>query len=313
MINEAKIIQRLQTKSCGFIGDDAAVLPHTNSSKYVITKDLLVEGIHFRTQYFSPQDLAHKALHVNLSDLAAMGAQPRYILCGIAVPDTLQDYAYNFLSSLSTSCQKAGVILIGGDTTAAKGYLYISITAIGLTTESNNIKYRNTAENNDLICIAGNLGWAHLGFIALENDTATAAKYKNSFLCPTAKIKEGLWLAKQTLVTSMMDISDGLYTDLKKLCAASNKSAVIDIELLQSVLDPDISLQIALEGGEDYGLLLTINQESFEKLSNEFAKIFNYNLKVIGHITDGESITFKQGEQEVDLSINSFTHFGEKG
>ncbi len=311
MINEDKIIQHLQIKSCGFIGDDATVLTHINNSRYVLTKDLLTEDVHFRTRYFTPRDLAHKALHVNLSDLAAMGAEPLYILCGISVPDTLQDYASDFLNSLTISCQEASVILIGGDTTASKNHLFISITAIGHVQEGN-IKHRSTAVRNDFICIVGNLGWAHLGFIALEKAFATDAKYISSFLRPKAKVKEGIWLGRQAAVTSMMDVSDGLYIDLKRLCVASNKSACVDIDLLQSVLEHEISLQVALEGGEDYGLLATINKESFEKLSNEFTKAFNYNLKVIGHIDDGESIIFRQGNQEVDLSINPFSHFGEK-
>lgn len=311
MISEDKIIQNLQAQSHGFIGDDAVVLPHIANDRYVITKDLLIEAVHFRTKYFTPQDLSHKALHANLSDLAAMGAKPLYILCGIAIPHTLQEYASDFLTSLATSCQAVGVVLIGGDTTASKDHLFISITAIGQVQEGN-IKYRSTAGSDDLICIIGNLGWAHLGFMALEDDIVTDANYTNSFLTPKAKIKEGVWLGRQAAVTCMMDISDGLYIDLKRLCNSSNKSAVIDIDLFGSALTPEISLQVALEGGEDYGLLMTINKELFEKLSNEFVKTFNYNLKVIGHIADGEGVAFKQGNQDVDLFINPFSHFGEK-
>lgn len=311
MINEDAIIQTLQDYSHGFIGDDASVLPHIGNGKYVISKDLLIEEVHFRIKYFTPQDLAHKALHVNLSDIAAMGSQPLYILCGISVPPHLQEYAKNVLNHLTTSCQKAGVILIGGDTTASTKHLFISITAIGLAPDGH-ITLRSTATNDDFIGIVGNLGFAHLGFIALEHSLVTKKQYISSFLRPEAKIKEGLWLRKQACVTSMMDISDGLYIDLKRLCKASKKSAVIDIDLLQAILGPEISLDLALEGGEDYGLLLTIKKNSFESLSNEFMRIFGDTLKIIGHITDGDDISFTQENQTVDLFITPFTHFGEK-
>ena len=185
MIQEDKIIKALQaTSTDGFIGDDAAVLPNVNgSNRYVISKDLLIEDVHFRTKYFTPEDLAHKALHVNLSDISAMGAEPLYILCGISIPSNLQDYAIRFLNSLAAICQNVDVTLIGGDTTASKDRLFISITAIGTAPESN-IKYRNGAKASDLICVIGNLGFAHLGFLGLEQSLTTDTKYINSFLPP---------------------------------------------------------------------------------------------------------------------------------
>ena len=313
MIQEDKIIKALQATSAdGFIGDDAAVLPNVDgSNRYVISKDLLIEDVHFRTKYFTPEDLAHKSLHVNLSDIAAMGAEPLYILCGISIPSHLQDYAHRFLNSLTTMCQYVGVTLIGGDTTASKDRLFISITAIGKAPESN-IKYRNGAKASELICIIGNLGFAHLGFLGLEQSIPTDTKYINSFLRPEAKIKEGIWLGKQFAVTSMMDISDGLYIDLKRLTSSSKKHAVLDIDLLQSHLNPDVSVQVALEGGEDYGLLVTVHKDSFEELSHRFVENFSYNLKVVGHITDGDGLSLKQNGKPVEITINHFAHFGER-
>lgn len=313
MIQEDKIIKALQATSAdGFIGDDAAVLPNVHgANRYVISKDLLVENVHFRTKYLTPEDLAHKALHVNLSDIAAMGAEPLYILCGISIPSNLQDYALRFLNSLTATCQNVGVTLIGGDTTASKDRLFISITAIGTAPESN-IKYRNGAKVGDLICIVGNLGFAHLGFLGLEQSLTTDTKYINSFLRPEAKIKEGIWLGKQFAVNSMMDISDGLYIDLRRLISSSKKHAVLDIDLLQNHLNPDVSVQIALEGGEDYGLLVTIHQDSFEELSHSFMESFGYDLKVVGHITDGDGLSFKQDNKPAEIVVNHFAHFGER-
>lgn len=313
MIQEDKIIKALQmTSAGGFIGDDAAVLPNVyESNKYVISKNLLIEDVHFRTKYFTPEDLAHKSLHVNLSDIAAMGAQALYILCGISIPSHLQDYAPRFLNALTATCQNVGVTLIGGDTTASKDRLFISITAIGTAPESN-IKYRNGAQVSDLICVIGNLGFAHLGFLGLEQSLPTDTKYINSFLRPEAKIKEGIWLGKQLAVNSMMDISDGLYIDLKRLTSSSKKHAVLDIDLLQSHLNPDVSVQVALKGGEDYGLFVTIHQDSFEELSHQFMESFGYDLKVIGHISDGDGVSFKQNGKPVEITVNHFAHFGER-
>ena len=312
MIQEDKIVQTLKATSGGFIGDDAAVLPNVDMShRYVMSKDLLVENVHFRTTYFTPEDLAHKALHVNLSDIASMGAEPLYILCGISIPSHLQDYAPRFLNSLTAACQNVGVTLIGGDTTASVDCLFISITAIGKTLESNT-KYRNGAQASDLICVIGNLGFAHLGFLGLEQSVPTDAKYLNSFLRPEAKIKEGIWLGRQPAITSMMDVSDGLYIDLKRLASNSKKHAVLDIDLLQSHLTLEVPLHIALEGGEDYGLLVTVHQESFEELSHRFMESFGYGLKVVGRIIDGDGLSFEQNGKPSELTVNHFAHFGER-
>ncbi|RZI45538.1 thiamine-phosphate kinase [Rickettsiales endosymbiont of Peranema trichophorum] len=312
MISEDKIVKSLQDSSPGaFIGNDAAILPHIDSNqRYVITKDLLVEDVHFRTKYYTPQDLAHKALHANLSDIAAMGAKPLYILCGISISHQLQKYAVDFLHSITVACDKAGVILIGGDTTASKHHLLISITALGHAPECN-LKQRSTAKNDDVICVAGDLGFAHLGFLALEQSHTIHPKYINSFLRPTAKINEGIWLGTVPSVNSMMDISDGLYVDLKRLSSSSNKQAVLDLNLLESHLTHEASVQVALQGGEDYGLLFTASRNSFDKVAHEFTQNFGYNLKVIGHITDGTGISFQRNNQYVNVTTNFFTHFGE--
>jgi thiamine-monophosphate kinase len=313
MIQEDKLIKTLQAINANkFIGDDAAILPNIIADhRLVISKDLLVEDVHFRIKYFSPEDLAHKSLHVNLSDIAAMGAKPIYILCGISIPSNLDNYALKFLNSLTAACKNVGVILIGGDTTASKDRLFISITAIGKTPVAN-IKHRNGAQSSDLICVIGNLGFAHLGFLSLEQSQTADIKYINSFLRPEAKIKEGRWLGKQLNVTSMMDISDGLYIDLKRLASSAGKHAVLDIDLLQSHLNHDVSVQIALEGGEDYGLLVTVHKDSFEELSHRFVENFGYNLKVVGHITDGDGLSLKQNGKPVEITVNHFAHFGEK-
>lgn len=308
MISEQELIGIAQEQSHGFIGDDAAVLPSLDGERYVISKDLLIEEVHFRIKYFTPQDLAHKALHVNLSDLAAMGAKPLYALCGIAIPSELQEYSRDFLKALTLSCKKAGIILIGGDTAASTQHLSISITVIG-SAKAERLKYRNSAKAGDVLCLAGNLGFAHLGFTALENNRDT--KYSSCFLRPEARIKEGLWLAEHKCITSMMDTSDGLFIDLSRLCSASGTGAIIDLNTLQDSLEPEVSLRTALEGGEDYSLLFTVNPAYLETVSKEFASQFNYSLKIIGTMTNDQAVLLHNEGGYIDLHLTPFTHFGE--
>jgi thiamine-monophosphate kinase len=274
MISESSIIKSLKIAFPEFIGDDGAVIDGCGNQKYIITKDILVEDIHFRTKYFSPSDLAHKMLHVNLSDIAAMGAAPKFIMCGIGIPEKYSSYVDELLIEFIAACKTANVILIGGDTTKAPDKFTISITAIG-ECYPKNIKYRNKAEIGDVVCVAGDLGHAHLGFVACEKSISGYSRYKNAFLRPAAKTKEGVWLGSCQFITSMMDVSDGLFIDLQRLLEASNVSGVIDVEKLKFddafkdacnifSLDP---LEIYLTGGEDYGLLFTVKSEYYKVLA----------------------------------------------
>ena len=318
MLNEEHIVHLLQKEFPEQIGDDAAILPLSNRESYVISKDLLLEDIHFRSKYQTPKSLAHKSLHVNLSDLAAMGASPRYILLGISVPTNYRNYINSFLKSFSQACKKQNVILIGGDTTKSSRKLFISITAIGIIKNAN-IKLRKNASTGDLICLAGEIGRAHLGFLMLEKQKNGGDLYKKAFLYPKALIQEGLWFGAQKAVTSLMDVSDGLYLDLKRLCQFSKVAAQVNLDFLKITneyaskcknlsIDPLLS---KLEGGEDYSLLLTIKNNSYKKISSAFHKNFSYKLKVLGKITEGKSINFVQKGITKNLNVKSFSHFKE--
>lgn len=329
MINEHNIITYLKTQFPQQIGDDAAVLPISDEQSWVITQDLLIEDVHFRKNYQSPQSLAHKALHVNLSDIAAMGATPHTVLLGLSIPPTDEAYIQSFLEYFSKACHKANVILIGGDTTRAPQHqLFISVTLIG-SGNPTHLKYRHTAQVNDIIGIAGELGEAHLGFLTLEqayskDNTSSSAlgaqqapMYQQKFLNPVAKTQEGLWLSRQTAVHAMMDISDGLYTDLEKLTRASHCGANIQLEYLTTdelfihtcksfELDP---LETQLTGGEDYGLLFTVEQHAWEAIAQQFFNQFNYCLKKVGYITKNSNIILTEREKIMPLQIVPFSHF----
>jgi thiamine-monophosphate kinase len=318
MLNEAQIIARLEKFFPKYIGDDAAVIKVSAKKSYLVTKDLLVEDIHFRKKYFDPLSLAHKALHVNLSDLAAMGAKPEFILCGISIPISYQKYSTDFLYHFARLCEKEKVILIGGDTTRSPDKLFISITAIG-TALTKNIKYRSTAEINDLICVAGNLGVAHLGLSFFEKSLFGGKKFKKIFLRPDAKVKEGQWLANQSCVTSMMDLSDGLYIDLKRLCQQSKVSGNLELERFVPTADFISScnlvgfdpIETMLTGGEDYSLLFTVKKAKYQKLFSKFKKKFGYEVKHIGHISAGSGIRFTRNGKHEALQLKPFSHFGE--
>ncbi len=319
MLNETQIINQLKAHFPQYIGDDAAVIPASGDQSYIISKDLLIEDNHFRTSYFDAANLAHKALHVNLSDIAAMGGKAQFVLCGIAIPTQLAQYAQDFLAALVTACKDASVILIGGDTTRSTDKLCICISVIGISV-TQNIKYRSTAKIGDVVCVIGNLGYAHLGLISCEQSLPDLQEYKNAFLCPTAKINEGLWLAEKPGVNSMMDISDGLYIDLKRLCMSSQVAAHIELNDLQpptafkKVCDrlQLEAVNVMLTGGEDYGLLCTVNNAHYAQLAEDFKHEFGYPLQRIGNIVAGANVHFTENAMPKQLELKPFSHFGEE-
>lgn len=307
MISETHLIHLLKTQFPSHIGDDAAVIPFTDTSSYVITQDILVEDIHFRLASQDIKSLAHKALHVNLSDIAAMGATPRYVLMGLSIPSDATEVSA-FLKAFSKACKEVNVTLIGGDTTRSPNPWFISITVIGIA-PTEHLKYRSTARPGDSLCLIGKLGYAHLGFTALEQEVTGLKLFKQAFHSPKACLDAGLWLGKQKAVHAMMDTSDGLYIDLKRLCEASQVSATIELTALPLSstflkackhlnLDP---IHTALTGGEDYGLLFTV------EANHSFIEA--YTPHVIGKISHGSGVKFTQNHTPKALKLTPFSHF----
>ncbi len=320
-MNEDRIIADLKQAFPEMIGDDAAVLPLL-SEHLVISKDVLVENVHFRKRYQTPESLAYKALAVNLSDIAAMGASPYGVFLGISASPHDVSFVDAFLKSFVSACKEANIILMGGDTTGGPSdTLYLSITILGKG-KTDTIKYRHTAKKGDAIYVAGPLGEAHLGFCALEKNIDGFLPYKSHFLNPKPRLQEGFWLAQQKSVHAMMDLSDGLWLDLHKLLNASACSAELPLEQLelsplkkQAYLDLNLCpIETQLSGGEDYALLFTASDEFGETEITMFKKKFGYDLRQIGTIVATQNnkthkVTLLKNNKPTDVSLFPFDHF----
>ena len=286
------------------IGDDAAVLDLTKD-KTVVSTDLLIEGVHFDLSYMPLKHLGYKAVVVNLSDIYAMNAMATQITVSIAVSNRFPLEALEeFYTGVATACKVYGVDLIGGDTTSSTKGMLISVTAIGQAKEED-IVYRSGAKDNDLLVVTGDLGGAYLGLQVLERekevfkvdpgnqpDLEPYTYIVERQLKPEAR-KDIVELLEKLEVhpTSMIDISDGLSSEILHLCEQGQVGCHLYEDKIP--LDPTVistseefkmdSTMIALSGGEDYELLFTIAQKEFPKIKG------NPNLTVLGHITEKEA------------------------
>jgi len=286
------------------VGDDAAVVDHFGKQT-VITTDLLVEGIHFDLMYTPLKHLGYKSVVVNLSDVYAMNAIPTQIVMGIAFSNRFSLEALDeFYEGVYAACAAYGVDLVGGDTTSSQKGFIISVTAIGEVAPDNYVK-RSTAKKGDLLCVTGDLGAAYLGLTLLERekriylenpqiqpDLENEKYIVGRILKPEARkdIIE-FFASKELTPTSMIDVSDGLSSEILHLCKQSKMGCVLYEEKIpigeetkmaafKFNLDPTAC---ALSGGEDYELLFTVRQDDYEKISS------NTDISVIGYITDEEA------------------------
>jgi thiamine-monophosphate kinase len=310
-----KITQKSTIKG---IGDDAAVLDFKNK-KVVVTTDLLVEHVHFDLSYMPLKHLGYKAVVVNLSDIYAMNANATQVTVSIAVSNRFSLEALEDLyAGIEAASNFYGVDVVGGDTTSSTTGLLISVTAIGEIDEQD-IVYRNGAKPNDLLVITGDLGGAYMGLQILEREKEVFKVNPNNQpdlndytyiiqrqLKPEAR-KDIVKLLKDLEVkpTSMIDISDGLSSEIIHLCKQSNvgvdlyeNKIPLDQEVISTCEEFKIdSTTIALSGGEDYELLMTISQEDYPKIKA------NPNLTVIGYITEQNKgmHLITRGETQVPL------------
>jgi thiamine-monophosphate kinase len=307
-LGEFKLIEHLtqhfkvkQKSTIKSIGDDAAILNH-GKKQIVVSTDLLVEGVHFDLSYVPLKHLGYKAVVVNLSDIYAMNATATQITISIAVSNRFPLEALEELyAGIETAAKLYNIDVVGGDTTSSTSGLIISVTAIGEVEKGDEV-LRSGAKPNDLLVISGDIGGAYMGLQILEREKEVFKVNPNSQpdlamytyiverqLKPEAR-KDIVELLKELGVkpTSMIDISDGLSSEVIHLC----KQSKVGVDLYEDKipLDPQVistceefkidSTTIALSGGEDYELLMTISQEDFPKIKG------NPNLTVIGYITE---------------------------
>lgn len=308
------------------IGDDAAVL-NFGTKRTLITTDLLLEGVHFNLEYVPLKHLGYKAAVVNFSDIYAMNATPTQITVslGISKRFSVEDLE-ELYSGIRLACERYNVDLVGGDTSASMTGLTISITCLG-TAAAKDIVYRNGAKPNDLICVTGNLGTAYMGLQLLErerivmqaNENATPAFEGREYLLERQLKPE----ARRDIIaklheagikpTAMMDISDGLSSELMHICTQSNVGCCVfedklPIDYQAAALAEEMNLNIvtcALNGGEDYELLFTCSLNDYEKL------IPIEDVYLIGHITKPEhgiNLIGRNGE-EISLKAQGWNAF----
>lgn len=308
------------------VGDDAAVIDHFDKQT-VVTTDLLLEGIHFDLMYTPLKHLGYKAVVVNLSDIYAMNATPTQITLSIGISNRFSVEALNeFYEGVYFACEKYGVDLIGGDTSSSLKGFVISVTAIGEVAPDQFVK-RSTAKKGDLICVSGDVGGAYLGLTLMEREKKIYQENPNiqpdledesyivgKLLKPEARkdIIE-FFASNQIVPTAMMDVSDGISSEVLHICKQSNLGARVYEEKLPIAdasrkaafkfgLDPTVC---ALNGGEDYELIFTIAQEDHDKI------VLNEEISVIGYITDieeGVKLLTKGGNQ-YDLKAQGWNAF----
>ena len=287
------------------VGDDAAVLKH-NEGQTVVTTDLLIEGVHFDLSYVPLKHLGYKSVMVNLSDVYAMNAHPTQITVSIAVSNRFPLEALEELySGIALACKNYKVDLVGGDTSSSTTGLIISITAMGQAKEKK-ITYRSGAKANDLLVVSGDLGGAYMGLQVLErekevfkvnpNNQPDLALYSYCVerqLKPEAR-KDVIELLEEVKIVpnAMIDISDGLSSEIFHLCKASEVGCDVyeeklpaDPQTLSTAEEFKINSSTALlNGGEDYELLMAIKTEDYEKIKGHPL------LTTIGHFTDQKQV-----------------------
>jgi len=311
------------------VGDDAAVIDHFGKQT-VVTTDLLIEGIHFDFMYTPLQHLGYKSVIVNLSDIYAMNATPTQITLSIGISNRMSLEALDeFYEGVYAACEKYGVDLVGGDTASSQKGFIISITAIGEVSPDKFVK-RSTAKVGDLLCCTGDLGAAYLGLIILEREKKIflenpgvkadleGEKYVIGRLLKPEARKDQIEFFQQAEImpTSMMDISDGLSSEILHICRDSGVGCVLYEEKIPIAedtrsaafkfeLDPTAC---ALSGGEDYELLFTVSQQDYDKL------VLNEQISVIGYMTEPEkgSKIITKGGNTFDITAQGWNAFAGK-
>ena len=313
------------------IGDDCAVFDPGFTSNLAATTDVLLEDVHFRRRRTSAYFLGQKSVIVNLSDLAAMGCRPYGCLLSLGLPPSLkEEYFYSFMEGFLQESRRWELTLLGGNLTRSEK-IYVNVTAWGFASPGYGLVLRSGAQAGDALIVIGDLGFSRLGLEMLEKEdpdsihkvkdegalanwASNAFEYRcvKAHLLPPVLIQVGNWLAENNLASAMIDVSDGLTSDLLHIARESKLEAQIEVENLpipQQGFGEVQALQAALSGGEDYALLFTASPEQLEKLTSTYPADFPV-FHVIGKLESGQAAVYlnSQGKKE-KYRPERFDHF----
>lgn len=308
------------------IGDDCAVLPQADGTVLLATTDMLVEDIHFLRRAIPPADLGWKSLAVNLSDIAAMGGSPHAAFLSLALPRDIEvAWVDAFFAGLKELADATGTELLGGDTTRSPDRVVVNIAVLG-NARPGRVKLRSGARPGDAVCVTGFLGDSGgglelvlAGATAADDDEAALLRAHNR---PRPHLAEGAWLATRPEVRAMMDVSDGIDSDLRRIGERSGCGARIDLARLP--VSPELARvgarrgweldRFAAAAGEDYCLLLTADPAGVTALAADFAAAFGRTLAIIGAITEEpEAVRYERAGREAKLHGHGFDHFAASG
>jgi thiamine-monophosphate kinase len=323
-----RLVRRMTTGAGGSgvrrgVGDDCAILETASGDTLLATTDLLVEDVHFRRRWAEPADLGWKAIAVNVSDIAAMGGVPRWALVGLACPEqTRAEEIEAFYEGALALARALDVAIVGGDTSSSPSGWMIDVTLLGEALEPPIL--RSTAHVGDVVAVTGTLGRSGAGLALLEGDGAPAglaagllADLTAAHLRPRPRVVEARWLAATGAVTAMMDLSDGLATDLARLVEESAVGARVEVERVPidtatRALADALGLPArawATGAGEDYELLLTCAPASLTGLRAGLAEACGTPLTAIGEIIAGGGIRWLDARGDAVLVAAGFEHF----
>ncbi len=303
------------------IGDDCSIIPISQEKAHLFTTDMLVENTHFLRNKIAAYQLGFKSLAVNLSDIAAMGGQPLASYLSIGLPKDMEvEWMEEFMRGYKDLSEDEEVPLLGGDTTSSRDAIVINVGVTGEMARAN-IKRRSDARPGDIVCVTGNLGDSAGGLQVILDELPedqVSGRLLDQHLTPYPHVSEGLWLARNQGVHAMIDVSDGIGSDLQHILKASGLKGHINLEQLPMSLELQQQariynwnpLELAISGGEDYVLLVTIHPDQFDQTAASFRKHFNRELYPIGHLDRGEpGITYLKDQKEVRDLKEGYQHF----
>lgn len=311
------------------IGDDCAVLPRPGDRSLLVTKDMLIEDVHFLRRRIPPADLGWKALAVNLSDVAAMGGEAESAYLALGIPaDVEVEWLDAFFDGLAELADAEGVRLLGGDTTRSPVRLVVDVTVLG-SAPPERIRYRSAARPGDVVCVTGPLGDSGGGLRLLLEESGDpaaagddAARLVAAHHRPRPQLAEGAWLAGRPAVRALMDVSDGIDSDLRRIMERSACGAEVDLDRLPlsdalrrtAAARGWDALELAAAAGEDYCLMLSADPAGVAALAADFAAAFGRPLRPVGTIHDrpGE-LAYTRGGRPAGLGRRGFDHFDREG